>query len=227
MRVRSYWFVDLHATERCQRHRNDKAVAAGISSSLAKTPAMDPELRSLSMHHVTAYSNHRYVAARTTKTPVPESHTSSTKQSVWTHRSVQPGTTVRWSRCASLGLGLRRLHDDTGRTCHESTVLCISSLGRALFLVFHAGWKLGSFCQLDCRLDQSAWAGTFCTAVPNTSCKTLTTCEHLLPVMQIAFVAGNTYTFVQLLSAMLFLATQDSPAGAVQFTIPSALAMEW
>ena len=32
-------------------------------------------------------------------------------------------------------------------------------------------------------------------------------------MMQIAFVAGNTYTFVQLLSAMLFLATQDRPGG--------------
>ncbi len=34
-----------------------------------------------------------------------------------------------------------------------------------------------------------------------------------LDFVQIAFVAGNTYTFVEVLAAMLFLATQDRPSG--------------
>ena len=57
-------FVDLHAIKRCQRHWNDKAVAARISPDFAKTPALDPELRNLSVHYVAAHSNHRYLAAK-------------------------------------------------------------------------------------------------------------------------------------------------------------------
>ena len=34
-----------------------------------------------------------------------------------------------------------------------------------------------------------------------------------LELVHIAFVAGNTYTFVEVLAAMLFLATQDQPSG--------------
>ena len=34
-----------------------------------------------------------------------------------------------------------------------------------------------------------------------------------LDSVQIAFVAGNTYTFVEVLAAMLFLATQDQLSG--------------
>ena len=34
-----------------------------------------------------------------------------------------------------------------------------------------------------------------------------------LDFVQIAFVAGNTYTFVEVLAAMLFLATQHQPTG--------------
>lgn len=36
-----------------------------------------------------------------------------------------------------------------------------------------------------------------------------------LNFVQIAFVAGNTYTFVEVLAAMLFLATQDEPSGGL------------
>ncbi len=34
-----------------------------------------------------------------------------------------------------------------------------------------------------------------------------------LDSVQIAFVAGNTYTFIEVLAAMLFLATQDQSTG--------------
>lgn len=52
-----------------------------------------------------------------------------------------------------------------------------------------------------------------------------------LDFVQIAFVAGNTYTFVEVLAAMLFLGTQDQPAGGYSpsnsmvrmFTIQSLL----
>ena len=38
-------------------------------------------------------------------------------------------------------------------------------------------------------------------------------CDCRLDFVQIAFVAGNTYMFVKVLAAMLYLATQDQPSG--------------